>query len=82
MVKYLMKYNENFYIKSRIYHRIKCARRKIRLKKRILLLFGILSVLLFLTGCTEIKQPITSESTGFWNEYIVYPLSWLIIRSC
>nr|WP_276521950.1 YidC family membrane integrase SpoIIIJ [Geobacillus stearothermophilus] len=31
-----------------------------------------------LAGCTEINQPITPESKGFWNEYIVYPLSWLI----
>lgn len=38
---------------------------------------GLLSVVL-LAGCTEIKEPITSESAGFWNEYIVYPLSWLI----
>lgn len=38
---------------------------------------GLLSIVL-LAGCTEIKEPITSESAGFWNEYIVYPLSWLI----
>ncbi|CAH2714640.1 Membrane protein insertase MisCA [Neobacillus rhizosphaerae] len=48
------------------------------MKRRILLLFGMLSVFLFLTGCSEIKQPINAQSTGFWNEYIVYPLSWLI----
>ncbi|MFJ5718110.1 YidC family membrane integrase SpoIIIJ [Neobacillus sp. NPDC093127] len=48
------------------------------MKKRILLLFGMLSVFFLLAGCSEIKKPITSESTGFWNEYIVYPLSWLI----
>lgn len=48
------------------------------MKKRILLLFGLLSVFLLLTGCTEYNKPITAESTGFWNEYIVYPLSWLI----
>jgi YidC/Oxa1 family membrane protein insertase len=47
------------------------------LNKRILLVMGLLSVAL-LAGCTEIKEPITSESAGFWNEYIVYPLSWLI----
>jgi YidC/Oxa1 family membrane protein insertase len=49
------------------------------LKKRILLLLGIVSVFLFLSGCTEINKPIDAESTGFWNEYIVYPLSQLII---
>jgi YidC/Oxa1 family membrane protein insertase len=31
-----------------------------------------------LSGCTEYNQEITSESDGFWNEYIVYPLSQLI----
>ncbi len=34
-----------------------------------------------LTGCTEFNQPITSDSEGFWNEYIVYPLSMLIIKT-
>ncbi|MFL6558348.1 MAG: OxaA precursor, partial [Bacillus sp. (in: firmicutes)] len=48
------------------------------MKKRILLGIGLLSVFMFLTGCSEIKKPITSESSGFWNEYIVYPLSWVI----
>lgn len=28
----------------------------------------------------EYDQPITEESTGFWNEYIVYPLSLLIVK--
>lgn len=37
--------------------------------------------MLLLSGCTEIKQPITSESEGFWNEYIVYPLSLLITKA-
>ncbi len=31
-----------------------------------------------LAGCTEYNQPITPESEGVWNEYFVYPLSWLI----
>lgn len=26
----------------------------------------------------EVNEPITKESEGFWNTYIVYPLSWLI----
>ncbi|WP_110114514.1 YidC family membrane integrase SpoIIIJ [Bacillus sp. CGMCC 1.16541] len=44
------------------------------------LLFGLVLILSLtvLAGCTEINQPITSESKGFWNEYVVYPLSWLI----
>jgi YidC/Oxa1 family membrane protein insertase len=38
----------------------------------------MISVFVLLAGCSEIKKPITSNSTGFWNEYIVYPLSWVI----
>ena len=34
----------------------------------------------FLAGCTQTNAPITSESEGFWNEYIVYPLSWFIVK--
>ncbi|WP_425445372.1 YidC family membrane integrase SpoIIIJ [Virgibacillus phasianinus] len=31
-----------------------------------------------LSGCTQMNEPITSQSEGFWNEYFVYPMSWLI----
>ncbi|WP_066389912.1 YidC family membrane integrase SpoIIIJ [Neobacillus mesonae] len=48
------------------------------MKKRILPIFGVMAVFLLLGGCSQVNKPITSESTGFWNEYIVYPLSWLI----
>jgi YidC/Oxa1 family membrane protein insertase len=48
------------------------------LKKRILPTIGVLSLFLFLAGCSQINKPITPESKGFWNEYIVYPLSWFI----
>lgn len=50
------------------------------MKKRIILLASLLLLVTVLTGCTEYDQAITSESEGFWNEYIVYPLSWLIIK--
>ena len=33
-----------------------------------------------LLGCTEVNEPITSESEGFWNQYIVYPLAWFIVK--
>ncbi|KMY52142.1 YidC family membrane integrase SpoIIIJ [Peribacillus loiseleuriae] len=49
------------------------------MKKQILLMIGLASLMMLLTGCTEVSQPITKESTGIWNSYIVYPLSWLII---
>lgn len=48
------------------------------MKKRILFLISMLSMVVMLAGCSQINQPITPESKGFWNQYIVYPLSWLI----
>ncbi|MCA1032306.1 YidC family membrane integrase SpoIIIJ [Bacillus timonensis] len=48
------------------------------MKRRILLISALVGLVAILSGCTEINAPITDESTGFWNEYIVYPLSWLI----
>ena len=48
------------------------------MRKRIVPIIVPLSFILFLTGCSQIKDPITPESKGFWNEYIVYPLSWFI----
>lgn len=58
----------------------KAVRRKKRLKKRIMLLVGLIFIMALLSGCTEINQPITSQSEGFWNQYIVYPLSLFIIK--
>jgi len=37
-------------------------------------MLSLVSVVLLLAGCTEFDQPISSESQGFWNEYIVWPL--------
>ena len=37
-------------------------------------MLSLVSVVLLLSGCTEFDQPISSESQGFWNEYIVWPL--------
>ena len=51
------------------------------MKKKHLLLFGsIIFLFAVLTGCSEVNQPITSESSGIWNQYFVYPLSWLITK--
>ncbi|OLO36493.1 OxaA precursor [Alkalihalophilus pseudofirmus] len=44
------------------------------------------SIILLVIGCAlllsscgaQTTQPITVESTGIWNHYFVYPLSWLI----
>jgi len=39
----------------------------------IILLIGVLS------GCSDLKQPVDSSTTGIWSHYFVYPLSWFII---
>ncbi|MEH7224759.1 YidC family membrane integrase SpoIIIJ [Bacillus sp. JJ1566] len=48
------------------------------MKRRILLISALIGLILLLSGCAQINDPITAESTGFWNKYFVYPLSWLI----
>jgi YidC/Oxa1 family membrane protein insertase len=51
------------------------------LKKRIFLFIGLIFLMALLTGCMDYNQPITSESKGIWNEYIVYPLSLFIVKT-
>jgi len=48
------------------------------LRKKYLVIISMIGLVLLLSGCTEINVPIDSESTGFWNKYFVYPMSWLI----
>ncbi|GGE83206.1 YidC family membrane integrase SpoIIIJ [Priestia taiwanensis] len=48
------------------------------MKKRLALLVTLMTVVFLVSGCTDVSTPITSESEGIWNEYFVYPLSWLI----
>ena len=50
------------------------------MKKRIFLIIGLVLAIVFLAGCTQTNAPITTESAGFWNQYIVYPLSWFIVK--
>ncbi|WP_373306351.1 YidC family membrane integrase SpoIIIJ [Ornithinibacillus bavariensis] len=38
----------------------------------------LIGLIVFLSGCSQINEPITPESEGIWNSYFVYPLSWLI----
>jgi YidC/Oxa1 family membrane protein insertase len=47
--------------------------------RKLALTAMMLALLVILTGCFELDEPVTSESEGFWNTYFVYPLSWLII---
>lgn len=50
------------------------------MKKKLFLIFGLIFLVALLSGCTEINEPITKDSEGIWNEFFVYPLSWLIIK--
>lgn len=38
----------------------------------------MLGLVVLLSGCMNVDQPITTDSEGFWDEYFVYPMSWLI----
>src|SRR5699024_8224709 len=46
--------------------------------KKVLMLVALIGLIVFLSGCTQMDQPITPESTGIWNKYFVYPLSQVI----
>lgn len=47
-------------------------------RKKVLLVLALVLLVAALAGCAPNTDPITSESTGFWNQYFIYPLSWLI----
>lgn len=44
------------------------------------MLLALIGLAALLSGCTEINEPITSESEGIWNSIFVYPLSWVVIK--
>lgn len=52
--------------------------RKVPLKNKKYLILLLISTVLVLSGCTDMSD-INSESEGIWNQYFVFPLSWLII---
>lgn len=48
------------------------------MRKKVFLLMALIGLITVLSGCTQVNEPITAESTGFWNKFFVYPMSWLI----
>lgn len=42
-------------------------------------IISLLGVVLFLASCSSSTGPLTSESTGFWDKYILYNLSRFIV---
>jgi len=49
------------------------------LRKKILIPILLVSAMILLSGCMDIREPINAESTGIWNEWFVYPMSKVII---
>ena len=47
-------------------------------RKKFFLLLGLIGLIAVLSGCMQVDQPIDTNSTGIWNKYFVYPMSWLI----
>src|SRR5699024_13816 len=39
----------------------------------------MMGLVVFLAGCTQIKTPITADSTGIWKAFFVYRLSKVAI---
>ncbi|WP_017471597.1 YidC family membrane integrase SpoIIIJ [Amphibacillus jilinensis] len=50
------------------------------MRKKVLIVVALLGLVLLLSGCGNVNEPITAESEGFWDSYFVFPLSWLIIN--
>lgn len=50
------------------------------MKKKIGLVISLFFIVTVMAGCTEYNKPITAESEGIWNQFFVYPLSWLITK--
>ncbi|EML1369357.1 membrane protein insertase YidC [Listeria monocytogenes] len=53
-------------------------KKKKRFKQKLLIASLVIGLMAVLSGCGYSTAPITSESTGFWSHYIVFPLSWTI----
>jgi YidC/Oxa1 family membrane protein insertase len=57
------------------------CREEVLVKKKLLLLAMLLGFVLLAVGCGNLEVPITPENkSGIWENYFVYPLSWLIIE--
>ncbi|SFD71291.1 protein translocase subunit yidC [Lentibacillus persicus] len=48
------------------------------MRKKVWLLITLIGLVVLLSGCMEINEPIDSESEGIWNSYFVWPLSQVI----
>lgn len=49
------------------------------MRRKLPIILLLIGAILLLSGCTQVNEPITADSTGIWNKYFVYPLSQVII---
>lgn len=49
------------------------------LRKKLILFVALVGLVLLLTGCGNINEPVDASSTGFFDKIIIYPLSLAII---
>lgn len=49
--------------------------------KKAFFSFILVLSIVALTGCGMEASPITAESPGFFNHFLVYPFSWLLIKT-
>src|SRR5690625_2772328 len=49
-----------------------------RLRNKLVPIFLLIGNVVVISSCYQINEPINAESTGVWNQYFVYPMSWLI----
>ncbi|ALX49534.1 YidC family membrane integrase SpoIIIJ [Lentibacillus amyloliquefaciens] len=48
------------------------------MRKKVWLVAALIGLVALLSGCMQINEPISPESTGIWNSYFVWPLSQVI----
>ncbi len=60
-----------------VYKQLNMLEEREQMKSKLLILASLLLVVL--SGC-NLNEPITSESTGVWNHYFVYPMSLLLTK--
>lgn len=49
-----------------------------RRSKKLFFIAALIGIALFLSGCTQVNEPIDASSTGVWNKVFVYPMSQAI----
>lgn len=51
------------------------------LVKKVILFGLVIASVIALTGCGRETAPITVESPGYFNHFLVYPFSWLLLKT-